>query len=161
MANRLLTINIRKYLATQPRTKRLNKAVRYIRDRVSHYTKVKPEDVKLSSELNSLIFKRYAKSMERVKLNVNIENDKALVTPFSSTGNKTATQSATAAKPTNSTEKKGNKSATPAKGEKDVKIPTTRDKEKPQKREQQAAAVKKPNADSDTKSKTAATTNAK
>ena len=63
MVDRLLTINIRKYLSTQPRTKRARKAARYIRERVSHYTKIKEENIRLSQELNALIFKVYWKHM--------------------------------------------------------------------------------------------------
>lgn len=95
MADRLLTINIRKYLVTQPRNKRANKAVRYVRDRVAHYTKTALENVKMSKELNSEIFKRYSKSMNPVRLNVSIANDVASVTLFSQ---KAAQQPATPTK---------------------------------------------------------------
>ena len=81
MAERLLTINIRKYLSTQPRTKRPRKAAQYIRERVAHYTKIKEENVKLSYKLNELIFKKYAKSMVKVKLRVKIGTDTADVLP--------------------------------------------------------------------------------
>ncbi len=81
MAERLITINIRKYLSTQPRTKRPRKAARYIRERVAHYTKLKEENVKLSYKLNELIFKKYAKSMVPVKLRVKIGTDTADVLP--------------------------------------------------------------------------------
>ncbi|MDE1856945.1 MAG: hypothetical protein KGH98_02565 [Candidatus Micrarchaeota archaeon] len=93
MAERLLTINIRKYLVTQPRNKRANKAVKYVRDRVAHYTKTMPDNVKLSKELNSEIFKRYSKSMNPVKMSVSITNDIASVTLFAQ---KTAPQQAAA-----------------------------------------------------------------
>ncbi len=83
MAERLLTIGIRKYLVKQPRTKRTKKAIKYIRERVAHYTKTKVENVKLSQELNQLIHKRYARRMTPVKLNVKIENNIANVTHFS------------------------------------------------------------------------------
>ena len=82
MANRLLTINIRKYLATQPRTRRRNKAVKYIRDRIGHYTKTRVENVKMSQELNEMIFKHYSRKMVPVKVNVSIENGIAKATPF-------------------------------------------------------------------------------
>ncbi|MDE1811109.1 MAG: hypothetical protein KGH66_03645 [Candidatus Micrarchaeota archaeon] len=82
MASRLLTINIRKYLANQPTTRRRNKAVKYIRDRIGHYTKTKVENVKISQELNALIFKYYSKKMVPVKVNVNIDNGMATATPF-------------------------------------------------------------------------------
>jgi len=84
MANRLLTINIRKYLSTQPTIRRRNKAVRYIRDRVGHYTKTRVENVKLSQELNEMIFKVYSKKMTPVKLNISIENGIATAMPFQS-----------------------------------------------------------------------------
>ena len=83
MADRLLTINIRKYLVTQPRTKRARKAVKYIRERVSHYTKIKEENVKLGGELNNLIFKKYSRTMVPVKVRVKIGTDTADVLPFS------------------------------------------------------------------------------
>ncbi|MDE1869273.1 MAG: hypothetical protein KGH60_04915 [Candidatus Micrarchaeota archaeon] len=82
MANKLLTINLRKYLSQQPRTKRNSRAIRYVRDRVAHYTKVKTDDVVISAELNSVIFKHYAKSMVPLKMNVSIENGRATATPF-------------------------------------------------------------------------------
>lgn len=81
MAERLITINIRKYLSTQPRTKRARKAAGYIRERVAHYTKLQEENVKLSYKLNELIFKKYAKSMVPVKLIVKIGTDTADVLP--------------------------------------------------------------------------------
>ncbi len=83
MADRLLTINIRRYLVTQPRPKRARKAAKYIRDRVAHYTKLKPENVRLGQELNMLIFKHYSKSMVPMKLRVKIGTDTADVLPFS------------------------------------------------------------------------------
>ncbi len=82
MADRLITINIRKYLSTQPRTKRARKAVKYIRERVSHFTKIKIENVKLGYDLNNLIFKEYSRSMRPVKLRVKIGTDTADVLPF-------------------------------------------------------------------------------
>ncbi|MGI0133436.1 MAG: hypothetical protein ACREBW_00555 [Candidatus Micrarchaeaceae archaeon] len=82
MANKLLTLNLRKYLVTQPRTKRNTRAVRYIRNRIAHYTKVKTDDVVISQELNSLIFKHYARRMTPLKMNIGIENGRATATPF-------------------------------------------------------------------------------
>lgn len=78
----LLTINIRKYLVTQPRNKRAYKAIRYIRDRIAHYTKTDLENVKISQELNSQIVKRFSKNMSPVKLNIRIESGKAMAEPF-------------------------------------------------------------------------------
>ncbi len=83
MAERLLTLNIRKYLVTQPRTKRARKAVKFVRERVAHYTKIKEENVKIAYTLNNLIFKHYAKSMLPLKLRVKIGTDTADVLPFS------------------------------------------------------------------------------
>jgi ribosomal protein L31E len=82
MADRLITINIRKYLATQPRTKRARKAVRYVRERVAHFTKMKPENIKLGYELNNLIFKEYSRSMRPLKVRVKMGTDTADVLPF-------------------------------------------------------------------------------
>jgi ribosomal protein L31E len=82
MANRLLTINIRKYLVTQPVSRRRNKAVRYIRDRIGHYTKTSVDNVKMSQELNQMIFKHYWRKMTPVKVNVSIENGIANASPF-------------------------------------------------------------------------------
>ncbi len=78
----LLTINIRKYLVTQPRNKRARKAVSYIRERVSHYTKTSIENVRLSQDLNSLIVKKFSNRMTPVKLNVKLEAGKAVAEPF-------------------------------------------------------------------------------
>lgn len=78
----LLTINIRKYLVTQPRNKRARKAVNYIRERVSHYTKTSIENVKLSQDLNSLIVKKFSSKMTPVKLNVRLDGGKAVAEPF-------------------------------------------------------------------------------
>jgi ribosomal protein L31E len=83
MAERILTLNMRKYLVNQPRTKRLRKAIRYVRERVSHFTKIKEENVKISMQLNSVIFKKYSKSMPPLKLSVKIGTDTADVFPFS------------------------------------------------------------------------------
>ncbi len=82
MVDRLITLNIRKYLATQPRTKRARKAVKYVRERVSHFTKIKQENVKLAYDLNNLIFKEYSRSMRPLKLRVKIGTDTADVLPF-------------------------------------------------------------------------------
>ena len=78
----LLTINLRRYLVTQPRNKRKYKAIRYLRERISHYTKTDIENVLLSMELNSLVLKSAAKSMAPVKLTVKIDNGKATAEPF-------------------------------------------------------------------------------
>ncbi len=82
MADRILTIGVRKYLVNQPRSKRARKAVKYIRDRVSHYTKIKPENIRIGYNLNALIFKKYSRTMVPVKLRVKIGTDTADVLPF-------------------------------------------------------------------------------
>ncbi|MCL5433846.1 MAG: hypothetical protein M1538_02615, partial [Candidatus Marsarchaeota archaeon] len=63
MAERLITLNIRKYLVKQPRTKRARKAIRYIRERIAHYTKIDVENVKIGYDVNNMVFKHYAKYM--------------------------------------------------------------------------------------------------
>lgn len=85
-------------MVTQPRSKRLNKAVKYIRERVSHYTKIKQDNVKLSKELNTLIFKKYARTMVPLKLNVKIGTDTADVFPFSEKKQQAPAQKETAKK---------------------------------------------------------------
>ena len=82
MQNRLITINIRKYLSRQPRTKRINKGVKFLVARVAHLTKVDPENVKISQDLNTLIFKKYSKTMTPMKVNVSIDKGRATVTHF-------------------------------------------------------------------------------
>ena len=83
MASRmLLTINMRRYLVTQPRTKRKYKAIKYIRERVSHFTKTNIDDVLLSQELNVMILKSYANRMAPIRLAVKIDGGKATAEPF-------------------------------------------------------------------------------
>ncbi len=82
MANRILTINLRRYLVTQPRNKRQKKATRYVRERIAHYTKVPEENVRLDMSLNSLIVKKHAKSMMPLKLDISIDGGKATAMPF-------------------------------------------------------------------------------
>jgi ribosomal protein L31E len=77
MAERLITLNIRKYLVKQPRTKRARKAIRYIRERIAHYTKIDVENVKIGYDVNNMVFKHYAKYMTPIKLKVNIGTDTA------------------------------------------------------------------------------------
>ncbi len=78
----LLTINIRKYLVGQPRTKRARKAVIYVRERVAHFTKTDIENVRIDQELNSVIVKKYSKTMTPVRMNVKLEGGKAIAEPF-------------------------------------------------------------------------------
>ncbi len=83
MASRmLLTINMRRYLVTQPRTKRKYKAIRYIRERVSHFTKTDIDNVLLSQDLNVMILKSYASRMAPIRLTVKIDGGKATAEPF-------------------------------------------------------------------------------
>jgi ribosomal protein L31E len=82
VADRLLTINLRNYLVRQPVRKRQMKISGYVRERVSHYLKVGEEKVRISGELNSLMTKRYSRSMLPLKVNVRIENGVATVSPF-------------------------------------------------------------------------------
>ena len=74
--NKLITINLRKYLASQPRNKRARKAMLLVREQVSRLAKVKPENIKVSQNLNSLIFKRYSKKLTPIKLNVSIDKER-------------------------------------------------------------------------------------
>ncbi len=82
MAERLITINLRKYLVKQPRTKRARKASRYVRERIAHYTKLDPENVKIGYDLNNLIFKHYSRKMVPLKVRVKIGTDTADVLPY-------------------------------------------------------------------------------
>ena len=82
MQNRLITINIRRYLSTQPRTKRINKCVKFLKERVAHLTKTDPENIRIDQGLNVLIFKKYSKTMAPMQVNVCIDNGRATVTQF-------------------------------------------------------------------------------
>ena len=82
MQNRFITINIRKYISTQPRGRRANKTVKLLRAQVSRLVRVKPENVRFSPGFNSLVFKSYSKLLTPIKLNVSIDNERATVTPF-------------------------------------------------------------------------------
>ncbi len=83
MAEKLLTLNLRKYLVAVPRSKRLRKAPAYIRERVAHYMKLDIENVSISRELNSELMKSHSKSMVPIKLSISIENNAATVKKFS------------------------------------------------------------------------------
>ncbi|MCL5430124.1 MAG: hypothetical protein M1504_01445 [Candidatus Marsarchaeota archaeon] len=85
MAERLLTLNLRRYLIKQPRTKRSRKAAAYIRERVAHYTKIDEENVKISENLNMLIHRQYVRRMVPIKLLVKIGTDTADVLPYDET----------------------------------------------------------------------------
>ena len=95
MASRiLLTLNLRKYLSTQPRNKRARKAVDYVRDRVAHYTKTDLENVRLSQDLNSLIVRKFSRKMVPIKLNVKMDGGKAVAEPFAQEREKPQVQGA-------------------------------------------------------------------
>ena len=98
MQNKLITINIRRYLSTQPRTKRINKNVKFLIERVAHLTKVDPDNVRIDQGLNTLIFKRYSKTMAPMKVNVSIDNGRATVTQFAEKAARKEVPKAAAAK---------------------------------------------------------------
>ncbi len=83
MVERLITINIRRYLAMQPRTKRVKRAARYIRERAAHYMKMDDSDVSISKELNNRIVKYYSRKMVPIKLSAKVDNGKAVLNEFS------------------------------------------------------------------------------
>jgi ribosomal protein L31E len=82
MAEVLLTINMRKFLLKQKKSMRSRRAAGYVRDRVAHYLKLAPENVRLSGELNNMIIKYYSKSMHKLKLSVNVDKGIATAKPF-------------------------------------------------------------------------------
>jgi hypothetical protein len=82
MANRLMTINLRRYLVNRPRRLRHKKAASYLRDRIAHYSKVDPEKVKISRELSEVLTKHHVKSMHPIRVNVSIDGGVATATPF-------------------------------------------------------------------------------
>ncbi|MGC8648865.1 MAG: hypothetical protein ACP5UN_01430 [Candidatus Micrarchaeia archaeon] len=88
MAERLITLNIRRYLVKQPRPKRARRAMRYIRERIAHYTKMEPENVKIGYDVNNAVFKYYAKYMTPIKLRVLIGTDTADVLLFKENADK-------------------------------------------------------------------------
>ncbi len=82
MQSRVITINIRKYLVRQPRSKRSRKAVRYFRERIAHYTKTEPDNVKIDTGLNAMIIKHYSRRMTPIKANVSIDKGIANVSRY-------------------------------------------------------------------------------
>ena len=82
MASRLLTVSIRNYVNRQPRGKRRNRTVRYIREQIAHYTGMEVEQVKLDKKLNEKIVKFYSKSAVPVKMKLEIDKDKVIAAPF-------------------------------------------------------------------------------
>jgi hypothetical protein len=83
MATRLLTINIRDYLIKTPRRKRHMRISNYIRLRIAKSTNVPVDNIRISQDLNALILTKYLKSMKKLKVNISVEKDRALVTAFS------------------------------------------------------------------------------
>ena len=79
----MITINIRRYLAMQPRTKRVKRAARYVRERAAHYMKMDEGDVSISTELNNRIVKYYSRKMVPIKLSAKVDNGKAVLNEFS------------------------------------------------------------------------------
>ncbi|MGD0728822.1 MAG: hypothetical protein ABR981_01985 [Candidatus Micrarchaeaceae archaeon] len=104
MANRLLTINIRQYLASQPRRKRPARISRFIRERIAQQTNMTSDNIIITQALNSIIQKQYVKKMIPLKVNISIDKGKATVTAFSDAPKKEevkpAATKATPAKPT-------------------------------------------------------------
>lgn len=137
MASRIMTINLRKYLSTQPRTKRIKRGMRYLRERIAHYTKTDEANVKISDELNRMMFKHYIKSMTPVKVNVDITDGIAKVGLFKD-ASKQAVQPAAkpvkgkpATAPAANTEKDAKKPAAAPDGKKNGKQPETRKPQAP------------------------------
>jgi hypothetical protein len=85
MANRLLTINIRKYLSTQPVRKRHARISRYVRRKIAQQTNIRADNIKINKDLNAIIQTKYLHSMKPLKLNINTEKDITTVTYFDKT----------------------------------------------------------------------------
>ncbi|MCL4404609.1 MAG: hypothetical protein M1544_03120 [Candidatus Marsarchaeota archaeon] len=83
MPAKLITINIRRYLVTQPRSRRQKRLSSYVRERIAHYTKLKEENVKLDLEMNKALVKFYSKHMLPIKTSVNVENGVAKASLYS------------------------------------------------------------------------------
>ncbi len=79
---RLITLNLRRYLVRQHRNKRVRKAAPYVRERVAHYTKLDSGAVSLTRELNNKIVSYYAKRMAPLKLKVDIKEGAATADLF-------------------------------------------------------------------------------
>ncbi len=108
MASKLITISIRKYLVTQPRTKRMRKAATYIRERVSHYMKVDLDKVKFSRDLNNEIT-AHSLRMKPVKLSIDIDKGIATASLFKEQAAKDKTPKASEQKQTAHAAKTENK----------------------------------------------------
>lgn len=135
MASRVATIRVREFLVNQKRPQRARKAAKYIRQRIAHYSKLEPENVKLSIALNALIIKKYAKKMVPVKVNINIENGIAHVTPFVQQQKQTAQ---TAAQPgAQQVAKTPIIKSTPKQAVKPAEQQTQKKEQKPDKQQQQ------------------------
>lgn len=79
MAERLITLNLRRYLVEQPVTKRQRKAINYIRERVAHYTKVDIDNVKIDMPLSESVIKYYSRKMKPIKLSIDLKDGNAFV----------------------------------------------------------------------------------
>ncbi len=150
MANRILTINIRRYLVSHPRRNRHRKTFGYLRERISYYTKVPEENVLISQELNELVTKHNVKHMSPVTVSIAIENGKASVVPFKEGA--TATASAPKEKKQDGAQKPPKTPTQTAPKEKKQQKPDTGNQKSPQKspiNDQKAASNKQ---DTETKS---------
>lgn len=72
-----MNINLRGYLSKQPRTKRRNKAIRYLREQV--YKATKASEIKIDPELNKRIANQYFKTMSKISIAIEYDNNKANV----------------------------------------------------------------------------------
>ncbi len=79
MVERLITLNLRRYLVEQPVTKRQRKAISYIRERVAHYTKVDIDNVKIDMGLSESVIKYYSRKMKPIKLSIDVKDGNAMV----------------------------------------------------------------------------------
>ena len=79
MPERLITLNLRRYLVEQPVTKRQRKAINYIRERVAHYTKVNIDNVKIDMPLSESVIKYYSRKMKPIKLSIDLKDGNAFV----------------------------------------------------------------------------------
>ncbi|MDE1870766.1 MAG: hypothetical protein KGI06_00815 [Candidatus Micrarchaeota archaeon] len=82
MANRLITINIRKYLVKQPRRKRPMRISTYLKYRIAKSTNIRSDNIRISKELNVIVMKKYINSMKPLKVSISIDKDITTVTPF-------------------------------------------------------------------------------
>jgi len=117
VATKLVTINIRQYLVRQPRNKRQKKASSYVRERIAHYVKVSPSNVRLDRELNSAITKYYSKRMLPLKASVNVDKGIATATLYNPKPAQPAAPQPKAEKAQNTAESKAKPAASKAAAE--------------------------------------------